>query len=218
MNPHAVSSRSIIWCTSGRASIARLVNERMMEMATQADYGWDIPDLSDIADGPGAFTQFANDIAGTFKDKVIQSYTPAWQSNGSIQPGGTSSREGKYVVRNGWCDVYIRLAFGIGVSGGTGILNCTLPIPPSNVLSHGLFHTYLYTPGIGWFQGFASVNIGDIKVYPFFPVGGTGTHHCAQWINAPEGNPPGQGVPLINGNWAIMQDGDMSIMGRYYVG
>lgn len=187
-------------------------------MATQADFGWEIPDLSDIADGPAAFTEFANGIAGTLKNAALQTYTPGWASNGSVQPGSTASREGVYAVRNGWCDIYIRLAFGAGTSGGTGILNTTLPIAPAAGVSHALLTCYLYTPGIGWFTGFASATPNDIRCYPFFPVGGTGAHHHAQWINAPEGNPISQGVPQVIGGWAIGNTGDFGLSGRYYVG
>lgn len=186
-------------------------------MATEARYGWELPDLGDVADGPFAFDEFAKDVSNTVADVTLQSYTPQWGSLGASQPGGTTSREGKYAIRNGWCDVSIFLTFGAGTSGGTGQLYVTLPVAPNNAIKFYQFQTMLYSPGYGWWHGWGNANSSSNRLTPYFAhdvVAGL----TFPWSNATDGNTPGTGFPRINGTWAIQNAGEFHAYGRYYVG
>lgn len=186
-------------------------------MATEARYGWELPDLGDVADGPFAFKEFADDVSATIANTAIQSYSPQWASLGGQQPGNTSSREGKYAVRNGWCDVSITLEFGPGVSGGTKQLYLTLPVAASTAIKTHFFQAVLFSPGYGWWQGWAYADGGVNRVYPYF-AHPTVPGLTYPWENAPESGQAGAGTPRINGTWAVANTGNLRVTGRYYVG
>lgn len=184
---------------------------------TSPSYGWRLPTLADVADGPAAFLNMATDIEGTINDKALLTYTPSWNSSGAIQPSNPASREGKYSVRNGWCDVSIKLTFGGSTSGGSGNLDLGLPLIPSTAIAEALFHAKLYTPGVGWWNGYAFANSGSTKVYPFFPQS-LNTPLCNPWRSSDASGAIGTGIPTLGGQYGIASGGDIVVYGRYYVG
>lgn len=149
-------------------------------MATQADYGWELPDLSDIADGPDAFLQFADDVAGTIKDGTLLTYTPSWQTvqgqrypgSPDTQPFGLATRIGRYSVRNKMCWVQIFVTFGDNSYGAYGGLSLGLPLPASNGgTPYQMMPCSIGTPRTAtvW-NGQAFIDDGSSVIRPHFPI------------------------------------------------
>ena len=92
-------------------------------MATSPKYGWRLPDLGDVADGPAAFSALAVDAENTIADKTVPTYTPTWTAAGTSQPTNPQSRGGWYRVQNGICDFAAQILFSSSTTGGTGDLD-----------------------------------------------------------------------------------------------
>jgi len=189
-------------------------------MATQADFGWELPDLSDVADGPDAFLQFADDIAATVKDRALISYTPSWNSAGAQQPSGTASRQGFYRVDNGICTFSAHLYFGPSTIGGSGKLSIGLPVPATSAISTQTVDTHLWTPSASavWHGvGFIDVQSGWTTARPYFPVNNSRSD-MLQWAHT--AGDFGLAIPTITGavgGFNVMNGGDITLNGSYFV-
>jgi hypothetical protein len=189
-------------------------------MATQADFGWELPDLSDIADGPDAFLQFADDVAGTIKDRAFTSYTPGWFSEGSTQPSNPATRTGFYRVHNGLCHFIVNLHFGAGTNGGTGALSVGLPLPATSVVGYQQIACYLWTPQASavWLgHGVVDGVHNYTRIRPYFPVSNSRSD-TLQWassngflgLSVPS-------VPVNPGNSSVQNGGDFHAQGTYFI-
>lgn len=191
-------------------------------MAQQTDFLWEIPDLSDIADGPEAFTLFADDIAATIKDRTLTAYTPIWVSDGATQPANTLKREGFYRIDNGICTFNAHLYFGPSTSGGSGRLSIGLPVPANTSIASQHFSAHLWTPSASavWHgMAFIDVVTNFQRARPYFPVNNARSD-MLQW--ASQGGDFNLPAPFVssnsgNGNSSVMSGGDISIHGSYFV-
>lgn len=189
-------------------------------MATQADFGWELPDLSDVADGPDAFLQFADDIAATVKDRGLTSYTPSWTSEGSAQPSNTLRREGFYRIDNGICTFNAHLFFGPNTNGGSGNLQIGLPVPANSAISTQHLSAHLWTPAAtAVWHGPAFIDFASnwIRARPFFAVNNTRSDMLG-WAST--GGFLGLSIPTIPanpGSYSVMNGGDFSIHGSYFI-
>jgi hypothetical protein len=188
-------------------------------MAQQSDFLWELPDLSDIADGPDAFLQFADGIAGTIKDRSLSSYTPLWSSDGAAQPVNTSKREGFYRIDHGVCTFNAHLFFGPSTNGGSGRLFIGLPVPGSSSITTQHISAHLWTPTASavW-HGAAYIDTPSRNVArPYFPVNNARSD-MLQWASAL--GDFGLSVPQIPSNpggWSVMNGGDIALHGSYFV-
>lgn len=188
-------------------------------MATQADFGWELPDMSDIADGPDAFLQFADDIAGTLKDRTLTTYTPSWTSAGAQQPAGTSLRQGHYRVDNGICTFAAHLYFGPGTIGGSGKLSIGIPVPAASVIATQQLNCHLWTPNASavWHGvAFIDSQSGWTSARPYFPVNNARSD-MLQWAHT--AGDFGLSVPTVGSapGYNVMNGGDVTLNGSYFV-
>jgi len=187
-------------------------------MATQADFGWELPDLSDVADGPDAFLQFADDIAATIKDRGLTSYTPSWTSQGSQQPANPASRFGIYRIDHGLCTFNAKLVFGVTTLVGSGALQVGIPVPALNTVQH-LVQCMLWTPSASaiWYgPGFIDSATNYQSVQPEFPVQNDRSD-MLPWASI--GGFLGRQTPYVpsNNGYPVMAGGYITIQGQYFV-
>lgn len=190
-------------------------------MATTPKYGWTIPDLGDVADGPAAFSTLAVGIENTIADKTISTYTPSWVSDGVGQPTNPSARAGWYRVQNGICTFSAQIIFDSSTSGGRGDLKIGLPVPASGTVSRQFAgHAHLSAPGASGADrifGVISIGSGDTGyAAPWFPTSGTVSNH-ARWRVADDGSGTGTtGVPSVSSGWNVRNGGYVAITGTYF--
>lgn len=198
-------------------------------MATEARYGWELPDLGDVADASLAFSQFASDISDTIADGTTTSYTPSWQTvpgqawagSPNTQPTGTTSRAGMYTVRNKECEVFARLFFGPNSYGAYGGLSIGLPVPASSAIPYyQQLSCILFTPDWGsssWW-GYGAIDPGGSVVRPHFPINRSRSDMlpwcsvAAAWTNS--AIPHGPDNPGFS---SIQNGGSIYVQGRYFV-
>jgi hypothetical protein len=188
-------------------------------MAVTPVYGWPIPDLGNVADGPDGFAKMANSIEATVSSKGFLSYTPAWTSGGSLQPSNPISRLGRYRVLNGWCDVIIQIGFGPSTSGGKGQLRLSLPVPAVADLTEQLLFAALWCPGAGLkFLGVGQILTPSFTfVTPLLPIDTT-HNNVTPWMSAQDGTGvPGTGFPEIPGSASVQSSGNIYVQGRYLI-
>jgi hypothetical protein len=189
-------------------------------MATQGTYGWELPDLSDVADGPDAFQQFADDVATTIGDRVLATYTPSWVSEGPAQPTNPSKREGFYRIDNGVCTFAVHLYFGASTSGGTGKLSIGLPVPATSVISSQQVMSHLWTPSANavWHgPAFIDSATNWLRARPYFPVNNARSDMFAWASGAGDFGLPIPTIPSNPGSWNVMNGGDITLNGSYFI-
>lgn len=196
-------------------------------MAVQGTFGWELPDLSDIADGPDAFLQFADDVAATISDGTWQTYSPSWNTvPGQIYPGapttttpsGIATRDGYYTLRNKTCDFMVELTFGSSVYGAYGALSVGLPVAASTLHTYQQFvQCSLSTPSTGttW-VGPAYIDAGATVCRPYFSIS-SARADMLPWASAAgvftnKSNPDCNG----DGRTCIQPGGRIVIQGRYH--
>jgi len=187
-------------------------------MGATTTYGWPTPNLTDPANGPQNIYDAATAIENTVKDTTLTDYTPAWTSNGSVQPGGTITKLGKYRLDHGKCSIWISFLAGAAVSGGTGNLYIGLPVAPRAGLTFQIMDAWFWCPyaGGGVYKGFGRPFAGNLTMSLYFPTSASDTR-LNQWINATEGNGAGTGVPLIPSWFGMVQNSEVVVQGSYFV-
>jgi hypothetical protein len=191
----------------------------MMEMATEARYGWELPDLADVADGPDAFLQFANDVSDTISNTTVQTYTPSWTSlTSGGNPFGVATRSGHYRMLNKVVDFVARLTFGSGTSGGLGELMVGLPVP-ANSSTQYVVNCILWTPSSGgtWL-GYGAIDqqSGFTNMRPQFPINNARSD-MSGWAST--GGILGLSIPTVPSNpggYSVMNGGYFTAHGRYF--
>lgn len=184
-------------------------------MAVTPVFGWPIPNLTDVADGPDGFSDLALAIEGTLNDKTWLSYTPSWTSAGTIQPSNPGSRVGRYKVTRGVCEVRIFMNFISSSTGGIGNLQIGLPLPAQNIGTNPIMGLQCYcksAAGVRYF-GFASAGT-DGKCGPTFPISTTNVSWEA-WRNALEGNAIGNSIPDVGADFFIRNNAFINVWGSY---
>lgn len=196
-------------------------------MATEARYGWELPDLGDVADAPGAFLEFANDVSATIADSVRTSYTPTWNSipaqvfagnPTNTQPSGLASRTGSYIVKNKVCFFYAQLQFNSSTYGSYGALSVGLPVPASGAHPYQTVICNLHTPQTAtiW-PGIAFIDSGASVARPHFALN-YNRNDMLPWssVAAIHVNKPVPDV-LLNGVSNISDGGALFINGSYFI-
>ena len=187
-------------------------------MGATTTYGWPTPNLTDPANGPQNIYDAATAIENTVKDTTLTDYTPAWTSAGSVQPGGTITKLGKYRVDHGKCSIWISFLGGAAPSGGTGALYIGLPLAPRAGLTFQIMDAWFWCPyaGGGVYKGTAKAFAGSTTMEIWYPISSSDTR-LNRWMNAPEGNPAGAGVPLIPSWFGMVQNSEVVVQGSYFV-
>lgn len=188
-------------------------------MGATTTYGWRLPDLVDPANAPLAFQTALQDAENTVKDTTLNTYVPAWTSEGAVQPSGASTRMGYYRLDNGICHLVVSLVGGAGVSGGTGNLLLAAPFPASTSIRRQILPAYYVAniSGGGVYMGFALMSNTDGTVMKVYMPASSAETRLAQWRNAADGNAAGTGVPLISGGYGMWSGSELVISGSYYL-
>lgn len=186
-------------------------------MAVTPVFGWPIPNLTDVADGPDGFSDLALAIENTLNDRTWLSYTPSWTSMGTVQPSNPGARVGRYKVTRGVCEVRIYLSFTGSSTGGTGQLQLGLPLPAQNLGTYPLMGLMSYARSAAGIRylGFGGCGT-DSKHNPTFPTSTTDVR-MESWRNALEGNAPGNSIPDVGGDFFIRNGAFISVWGSYAV-
>lgn len=186
-------------------------------MGATTTYGWRIPDLADAANAPDAFQKAMQDAENTFKDATMQSYVPAWTSEGAVQPSGAFTRTAYYRVDNGVCHLFISITIDGTTNGGTGSLVLAAPLAPNTTIRRQIMPCYFVAnaSGGGVYNGFGNLtNTDGTKIRIYFPGSSTDTR-MAQWRNAQDGNAAGSGIPVVPSGWGIMPGSEFVLSGHY---
>jgi hypothetical protein len=185
-------------------------------MAVTPVYGWRIPDLGSVADGPDGFSDLALDIEGTVNGSNILAYTPSWSSDGGNQPTNPASRSGTYQVRNKVCQFAARLTFGSSTNAGTGILRVGLPLQArAGMLQFATCYLYVPNDHPVWF-GQSEIRGGENTCIPGFTDRTNGLF--GYWINGAEGTSAPTGQPrTVNGGYSVTNGGYIQVAGSYFV-
>ena len=187
-------------------------------MGATTTYGWRTPDLVDPANAPLAFQTALQDAENTVKDTTVLTYTPSWTSEGAVQPSG-ALRTGYYRAANGICHIAVAILGQAGVSGGTGTLTVSAPLPASTTIRRQLIPAYFVavTAGGGVFSGFANLTNTDGTKMRIYLPGSSSDTRLAEWRNATDGNSPGTGIPLIPSGWGMYENSELVIRGSYFL-
>lgn len=186
-------------------------------MGTTSTFGWRFPNLADPANASANFSTALGDVENTVKDTTIQTYTPAWTSDGDTQPSG-GTRTGWYRVDNGICHFAIRLT-GDGSNGGTGGLTLSVPLTPNASIPRQIMPAEIYVPyaGAGQYLGHAMVtNVNGTQLLVYFPASSSDTR-LSNWRNATNGNGAGTGIPLIPSWYGMIAGAEVVISGSYFL-
>lgn len=184
-------------------------------MATEARYGWELPDLADVADAPGAFLEFANDVSDTIADSIYTSYTPVWVSDVGNNPINPSARVGLYKMRNKIVDFYVAISFGASTLGGSGALEVGLPTAANSGFAQQIANCMLWTPGAGvvWNgPGTIDSSTAFSRVRPHFPIDATRSD-MAPWAST--AGLAGLSIPNLPGS-SIQNGGRIIVQGSYF--
>lgn len=188
-------------------------------MGATTTFGWPFPNLSDPANGPAAFQALGQAAENTVKDGTILTYTPNWTSEGSVQPSGPSSNLGYYRVDNGICRMAFRLTGGPTVSGGTGNLSMSVPLPPSTTIARQFIPLYYAIVGAGGgvYMGFGQLtNTFGTTLLVYLPASAADVR-MSRWRNATEGNGAGTGVPVVPSWYGMVDGSELVAEGFYYL-
>ncbi len=184
-------------------------------MATTPVYGWRIPDLGSVADGPDGFSDLALDIETTVAGSSILAYTPTWTSDGANQPLNPASRSGTYQVQNKVCQFAARLTFSSSTNGGTGVLRVGLPQPArAGMLQFATCYLYVPNDHPVWL-GQAEIRAGENTCIPTFKDRLNGLD--GYWMNAGADTSPGGPPRTVNGSYNVTNGGFIQVAGSYFV-
>lgn len=189
-------------------------------MATEARYGWELPDLGDVADAPAAFLQFANGVSATLAATGSSSYTPTWTTDGSLQPVNPATRSGTYQTFKGATMVNIAFTFGASAGGGNGAMRFGLPLPGRAGLLQ-FVPCRIFIPNTGSVFGVAEIRSGENTALPMFPLQATASGFNAiygyfQNANDSAGNPPDTAVPrALDGLYPVRNGSAFNLSGSY---
>lgn len=187
-------------------------------MGATTTFGWPYPDLSSAANGPAAFAAAMQAAEDTVKSTALTTYTPAWSSSGTVQPGGTVTKTGRYRVDNGRCQIWISFLGGATPSGGTGNLSIGLPVAPRSDMAYQYMPAWFFCPyaGGGIYAGLARPVASSLTMPVYFPASSSDTR-LSQWRNATEGNGAGTGIPVIPSWYGFIQNSEVVVAGSYFV-
>lgn len=187
-------------------------------MGATTTYGWPYPELADPAHAPAAFQAALAGVENTVKSTAVTDYTPAWTSNGAVQPGGSITKAGKYRVDHGICTIWISMLGGAGVSGGSGQLFVGLPIAPRAGLSFQIMPAWLWCPepGGGVYHGIARPYAGQVAMPIYLPASNSDSR-IDTWRNQTDGGGPGTGIPLVSGSYPFVTNSELWVQGSYFV-
>lgn len=177
------------------------------------------PELGDLADGPDGYQDLAKAaeaaLLGQRDTADDKAYTPTWTADGPLAPSG-AQWSGRYAVRTGMCQVWIFGTFTASTSGGKGSLHVGLPVRARSSPSEGLLTTKYWMPGVGAFMGFAVITASSLVCSPYFSTTPTNTV-LSRWQSTDNNGAAGSGVPAWSGHASVVNGGNISIIGRYYV-
>jgi hypothetical protein len=185
-------------------------------MAVTPVYGWRIPDLGSVADGPDGFSDLALDIEGTVNGANILTYTPSWTADGNAQPLNPGERSGVYQVRNKVCQFFAQLTFTSSTGGGAGALRVGLPVPArAGMLQFAPCRLSIPADHPLW-MGMAEIRSGENSCIPAFPVTSTNSIYGYWQSVSAVGQPTSTGVPrTVNGGFNIVNGGSITVAGTY---
>lgn len=183
-------------------------------MGTTAVYAFPYPEDGVTAQGPSATQALANAIEAAYTDTTWTTYTPAWTSAGTIQPGSPTTIFGRYRLDHGWCDVAIGAMFGPSTSGGNGALRFSLPFAASSAINQQILVAKTWLPANGLWGGIGVIDIGGTVVRPHFGAVSTQCNLQAwQSAETPSGG-TATGWPQVAG-YSIQNGGNCYVSGRY---
>lgn len=179
-------------------------------------FGWPLPVLADVADGPDAFSDLGLAIEGTINNPNVLTYTPSWTADGTIQPVNPSTRVGYYQMQKKICHVYARIEFGASVGGGNGALRIGLPAPGKTGMIQ-LLNCWTFIPGNGHFEGLGEVRAGEQTVLPRFPYS-PGNCTVAYWQSESVGGGIGTTIPAaLSGTVRSVTNGAYIVINGSYI-
>ncbi len=179
-------------------------------------FGWPVPVLGDVADGPDGFSDLALAVEATVNNPAVLTYTPSWTADGNIQPVNPATRVGYYQVSKKICYYYARLTFGASVGGGNGPLRIGLPLPGKTGLTQIASTAWLFVPGGGSFQGMGEIRAGEQTVLPQFQVN-SANNTMGYWQSESVGGGIATTLPTTTGTVRSVTNGGFIIVNGTYM-